>query len=69
MFDPDSVAMTIVSGGGKDKSDEKQDQPGKMALIAMMEAARSGDYDTAWEAFEAAVAACAAQDSSLEEDY
>lgn len=59
MFDPDKVAMEIVSEPKESSKEDKADGPGKHALIAMMEAARSGDFDTAWEAFEAAVAACA----------
>jgi len=63
MFDPHKAALEIVAEPHEESGEKDEGgSAGKHAFIAMMEAARAGDFDTAWEAFEAAVAACESED-------
>jgi hypothetical protein len=60
MFDPKKTALLILgkARGGSDPGDEGEGLDGKEAFKAAMEAAKDGDYDAAYDAFKAAVAAC-----------
>lgn len=70
MFEADKIAVSILGDKKSDsKAEESGEDAGKHAFIAAMEAGRSGDWDTAYEAFEAAVAACMAKGDDPPSEY